>query len=178
LNIEHESLFIPPLPESREGLLPRCDKAMNFFNKKYPYSPRSAFVIVTHAAACIGMAKAAAILSIQEVTPAAPCGIYQLTRTNNTEKWQLDAHDKPGTRNGFIDHISDLGTSTKIWYVHVEDTNDLFLPVSVWHENLTSLALQKIVRNHFGDKKVNFGYTGPTNSRFAPAPTIESNEEL
>lgn len=147
LNIKHESLFVPPLPEARDALLGRCEKAMKLFHWRYPYSPRTAFVIVTHAAACIGIAKAAAGLTVQDITPAAPCGIYQLTRRSQTEVWHLDPHDAEGTRNGFIDHLSDLGTSTKIW-------------------------------NHFGDKRINFGYTGPINSRFAPEPTIETNEEL
>ena len=139
VNASHESLFVPPLPEPREGLLPRCDKAIQLFNQRYPHRPKTAFIIVTHAAACIGLVRAASQSTLADITPAAPCGIYVLTRNTSTATaWTLDPHDAPQSKNGFTQHISDLGKATKIW-------------------------------NHFGDKAVNIGYTGPPTSRFAPS---------
>jgi len=138
LNASHESLFYPPLPEAREGLLPRCDKAMKLFNKRYRYSPKTAFIIVTHAAGCVGLVRAASQTKLADITPAAPCGIFLLTRTADVETWSIDQHDAPNSMNGYTQHISNMGTATKIW-------------------------------NHFGDKSVNIGYTGPPTSRYAPS---------
>ena len=149
VDVTHQSLFVPPLPEPRDGLLPRCDKAIIEFHKRYKYAPKTAFVIVTHAAACIGLARAAANIRLEDVTPAAPCGIYHLTRrqsssssscgdpSSSSSSWQMDAHDKENSMNGYVKHLSDLGTSTKIW-------------------------------NHFYDKSINIGYSGPPNSPYAP----------
>ena len=147
VDVQHESLFVPPLPEPRDGLLPRCDKALIAFNQRYKYAPKTAFVVVSHAAACIGLARAAANLTLEEITPAAPCGIFHLTRTTDDPSWQLDAHDKEGSMNGSVQHISDLGTSTKIW-------------------------------NHFYDKSVNIGYSGPPNSPYAPHNLPSKGEGL
>jgi broad specificity phosphatase PhoE len=101
LDASHESLFVPALPEPREGLRDRCEKAMQYFNKKYLYSPGTAFVIITHAASCVALAKSASNMTLQEITPAAPCSIFQLTRTSQTDVWEMDPHDKPAGRNGY-----------------------------------------------------------------------------
>lgn len=148
VNPKHKSLFVPPLPEAREGLLDRCTSAMKEFNKKYRYSPRTAFIIVTHAASCVAVAKAASNLTLQDITPAAPCGIFQLTRTSQTDQWSMDPHDAPNSMNGYVDHVSDLSLkTTRPW-------------------------------NHFGPKGTPAYYTGPPSSKFAPLPTREDSDEL
>ena len=144
----HESLFVPPLPEPREGLRGRCEKAMQHFHKKYLYKPNTAIFIVTHAASCIALARAASNLTLAEGTPASPCCIFQMTRTSQTDVWEMDAHDKPNSMNGYTDHLSDMGLkTTRPW-------------------------------NHFGPKGTDQYYTGPPNSRFAPLPTREDSTEL
>jgi len=145
IDVTHESLFVPPLPETREGLLPRCEKAMQIFNQRYPYKPKTAIVIVSHAASCIGLAKAASQLPLDSIQAAAPCSIFQLTRTSNTDVWQIDPHDQEGSMNGSVVHISEVGKSTKIW-------------------------------NHFYDKAVNIGWSGPPDSPYAPQNL--SNEDI
>lgn len=133
LNIQHQSVFMPELPEPKSAFLARCDRAMVALSKRHSYSPRSVLVIITHAAACIGLARAAANLTLQDISPAAPCSIYRLTRTSNSPVWHLDNAEAPNSMNGFVNHLSDLGRSTVPW-------------------------------NHFGDKRVNAGYSGPAPS--------------
>ena len=148
VNASHESLFVPPLPEPREGLLGRCETAVQHFNKRYQYAPRTAFVIITHAASCVAIAKAASHLPLTEIAPAAPCGIFQLTRTSQTDTWQMDAHDAKDSMNGYVDHVTDLSLeTTRPW-------------------------------NHFGPKGTDQYYTGPPTSKFAPLPTREDSDEL
>jgi broad specificity phosphatase PhoE len=148
LDINHQSLFIPTIPEPRSVFHARCDRTIGLLSQRFPAKPRTAIVIVTHAAACISMVRAATKKSLADVTPAAPCSIYKLTRkncwdyqnnavTHESAMWTIDAHDEPNGMNGYTAHLSDMGTNTNPW-------------------------------NHFGDKQINKGYTGPKSSRFAP----------
>jgi broad specificity phosphatase PhoE len=115
LNPSHESLFVPTLPEPRSDFHNRCDRAVKSMGKRYPYSPRSALVVVTHAAGCIGMVMAATNLTSQEITPAGPCSVFHLTRTSDTDLWSLDPHDASLGMNGHTDHISNVGGKTNPW---------------------------------------------------------------
>lgn len=103
---------------------------MKALNQRFTYSPRTAIVIVSHAAGCVALARAAADSTLQDINPAGPCGVFRLTRTSNKEAWDLDHYGKVGGFNGHTAHLSDMGTTTVPW-------------------------------NHFGDKSVNKGYTGP-----------------
>lgn len=166
LQVNHTSLFVPEIPEPRSEFHNRCEKAVQALSNRYSYQQEgggggvganTALVVVTHAAACIGLCRAAIRGVLADITPAAPCSVYRLTRTSDTQVWEMDAHDKkPETTdtnsssttsvclNGHSDHLSDLGSKTVPW-------------------------------NHFGDKKIHKGYTGPPASRFAPK---EVREEL
>jgi hypothetical protein len=116
--------------ESRQGFIQRCDRVANAFNLRYAYSPRTAIVVVTHAAACVALSKSLANATLEDVNAAGPCSIFRLARTSDTPVWNLDHCDKKNGFNGFMGHISEKGSTTVPW-------------------------------NHFGDKKVNGGYTGP-----------------
>lgn len=129
VNVGHESLFTPSLPERRSEFLARCDRAVAALNSRFHFRPRTAIVIVSHAAACVGLARAAANATLQDLNPAGPCGIYRLTRTSQTPVWDLDHYSSNGM-NAYSKHLSDVGNTTVPW-------------------------------NHFGDKEVNKGYTGP-----------------
>lgn len=147
LDLSYQSLFVPEIPEPRSKFHSRCERAIQLLNKRFPYRPGTALVVVTHAAACIGLCKAAIQGQLQDVTPAAPCSVYRLTRNSPTQTvWDLDPHDAVGSLNGHSDHISDLGTNTVPW-------------------------------NNFGDKMIHGGYTGPQNSRFAPAELKKSFQD-
>jgi hypothetical protein len=95
--------------------LNRCDNAIKKFNRRYSYSPGTAFVIVTHAAACIGLSRAASNTTLQEVHAAGPCSIFRLTRTSATDLWDLDHFSKENALNGYRKHITDMGTFTYPW---------------------------------------------------------------
>jgi broad specificity phosphatase PhoE len=127
----HQSLFIPTLPESREDFLLRCDQVIQDIHTRYGFVQKSAIIVVTHAAGCIALARSAAGLTLQDINPAPPCGMYILTRSSSdTHLWSLDHHAIPAGANGFVGHVTDLGQATHPW-------------------------------NHFGNKKENNGYTGP-----------------
>lgn len=115
IDINHESLFVPPLPESRTEFVSRCEKAVVEFNKKYTFVPNTAFIIVTHAAGCVSLAKAAGGCELSDINAASPCGVFGLTRTSNTEKWEICHHDKENGLNGYISHLSDVGVHTVPW---------------------------------------------------------------
>ena len=147
LDVSHASLFHPTLPEPRSQFLGRCQRTIQELQKRYPYRPRSALVLVTHAAACIGLSQVASGLLLHELTPAAPCSIYQLTRrSNDTSHWEMDVHDAPGSMNGHTNHLTMPLGKTVPW-------------------------------NNFGDKSVHRGYTGPPTSRFAPKEVSLREEE-
>ena len=169
LDLNYQSMFIPTLPEPREHFHARCQQVAAAIPQRYPYRPRTAIVAVTHAAGCIGLAAALTNRTLADITPAAPCSIYQLTRTSNnnnnnnnnnnsatTTVWTMDAHDMKGSRNGYTDHLSDLGRTTIPW------------------------------NNFCADKQYFHGYTGPATSRFAPdgyyyiakADDDDNNDEL
>jgi len=137
LDTSYESMFVPEIPEPRAAFLDRCDRGIRCLNQRFPFRPKTAIVIVTHAAACIGLARAAANRTLQDITPAAPCSVFGLVRSENTNVWTIDPFDAPKGLNGYTDHLSKMGTATVPW-------------------------------NHFADKKVHEGYTGPPLSRFAP----------
>ncbi|GAX24774.1 transcription factor C subunit 7 [Fistulifera solaris] len=134
----HHSLFVPELPEPKSMFRNRCKKAADLLMKQYPVERYPVLVLITHAAGCVGLSSATSDSPLEAITPAAPCGIYRLTRSSSQSLWTLPSHDDMW--NGHTDHLSDIGRHTTPW-------------------------------NHFGDKKsTNLGYTGPPNSRFAPAP--------
>lgn len=115
LDISHESLFVPSLPESRPEFIARCEKSIQELNKKYPYKPNSVIIIVTHAAGCVVLSKAAAGGELSDINAASPCGVFGLTRTSDSECWDLDKYDKEGGMNGYSAHLSDLGKHTIPW---------------------------------------------------------------
>jgi broad specificity phosphatase PhoE len=144
LNVKHPSLFVPDLPEPRSKFVERCDRAVKELNGRYPYQPRSVIVLVTHAAGCVGLCRAATHLPLQQIAPAAPCGIYRMTRRSrssddessvkeNGPQWTMDLK-----LNGYVGHLSEMG-ATVPW-------------------------------NHFGNSKTDRhrGYTGPVDSPLAP----------
>jgi broad specificity phosphatase PhoE len=115
LDEHYQSMFIPTLPEPRAKFHDRCQKVASSIQKRYPFRPKTAIVAVTHAAGCIGLAAALTNLTISDITPAAPCSIYQLTRTSDTNIWNIDRHDVENSMNGYTSHISDMGESTVPW---------------------------------------------------------------
>lgn len=115
VNAEYESLFTPELPEARSDFLARCDKAMDLLNQRFPFQPHKAIVIVSHAAACVGLARAGANVTLQEVNPPGPCSIYRLTRTSNTTEWDLDHYSDKEGFNAKSTHLSVIGTTTVPW---------------------------------------------------------------
>ena len=124
--------------EPRSKFLNRCNRGIDALNRRFPYTPGTAIVLVTHAAACVGLARAAANVTLQDVCAAGPCSVFRMTRTHQTQVWELDHYSKEHAMNGYSGHISDMGPYTTPW-------------------------------NHFGDKSVNQGYTGP--------PGMEPNRE-
>ena len=115
LDLNHTSLFVPEIPEPRSLFHNRCDRAIDALSTTYPYQAGTALIVVTHAAACIGLCRAALKGSLSDVTPAAPCSVYRLTRSSDTRIWEMDEHDKEGGLNGHSAHLSDLGTKTVPW---------------------------------------------------------------
>ena len=128
----HKSLFTPSLPEDVEGFLERCQKTVGHLNNVYPHETGSdrVVIIVSHAAGCVALAKAASGKTLNEINAAPPCGIYRLIRTSNSDLWEIDHFSKKDGMNGYCKHISEMGQSTFPW-------------------------------NHFGDKSINNGFTGP-----------------
>lgn len=115
LDISHESLFVPSIPEPRNKFFSRCDHVVETFNERYPYKRRQVFFMVSHAAGCVAMSKALTGLPLNEITPAGPCSIYMFSRTSGSDPWSLDPHDKPESMNGYTGHLSDTGTKTVPW---------------------------------------------------------------
>ena len=70
---------------------------------------------MTHAAGCVGLAKAAAGKKLQDVNASPPCGIYRLTRTSNDKIWDMDHWSKENGLNGYCKHITDMGEFTIPW---------------------------------------------------------------
>lgn len=149
VNKDYESLFTPNLPEARCDFLGRCDFAMESLNKRYKFRPRTAIVIVSHAAACVGLARAGANVTLQQVMPPGPCSMFRLTRSSDTDVWDLDHYaDKEGF-NGKNKHLSQIGSTTVPW------------------NNFADKAINKGYT----------GPPIPTGAKGAPPPE-ESNEEL
>ena len=160
---QYQSLFVPPLPEvPRQVLFARCDRAMAGLHERFPYCPQrksTALVIVTHAATCIGLVQAATQGALADINPAAPCGVYRLTRNSaNQTRWTMDAaaygsddddamHNKSTTTNGRRNPRRNLNGHT---------------------DHLSFISPNTIAWNHFGDKNHHRGYTGPPTSKFAP----------
>ena len=128
LDENHSSLFEPSLPESAEAFLQRCEKAIVQLNQSYPYDengPDKVVILVTHAAGCVGLAKAASGKQLQDVNASPPCGIYRLTRTTNGEIWDMDHFAKENGMNAYCKHITDMGESTIPWnHFGPKDVND------------------------------------------------------
>jgi broad specificity phosphatase PhoE len=123
LNETYESMFVPKLPEARSEFLGRCDRAIADLNQRFPYRPKTAIVIVTHAAACIGLTRAASGLTLADVNAAGPCSVFRLTRTSDSEHWLLDHYSKKGGLNGHLDHLSVLSPTTSPWNHFGEKSN-------------------------------------------------------
>jgi broad specificity phosphatase PhoE len=146
IDVKHASLFTPALPEPRSEFMTRCQEMWRSFENNYPYKAGHIVVMVTHAASSIGIVSAATGLPFSEITPAAPCSVYRLTRTSDEALWLLDPHDLPGSMNGHTAHLSDAD----------------FAKTSPW--------------NNFGNKSIKGtygGYTGPPTSRFAPPKLLQ-----
>ena len=132
LDENHETAFVPDLPEDLNKFLSRCDEAMKHISSAYPCEDEKnrVLIVVTHAACCIGLVKSATGMALQDINAASPCSIFKLTRKPRDTKWGIDHFSKEGGMNGFTDHMDDIGTMTRPW-------------------------------NNFGDKKVDNGWTGP-----------------
>lgn len=113
LDESHESGFTPKLPESVDAFLKRCEDTMEYLDKTYCSTP--VLIVVTHAACCIGLAKAGAKTTLQEVNPAAPCSIYRLQKKGDSTGWEMDHFAKENGMNGFAGHLSEIGENTFPW---------------------------------------------------------------
>ena len=88
----------------------------------YPYSPRTALVLVTHAAGSVGLTKAATGLELNQIHPAGPCSLYWLTRTTPQQRqWKLQRGF-----NGHVGHLSDRGTLTTSPWNHFGEKDDAY----------------------------------------------------
>jgi len=132
IDLNHESAFVPDLPEDPEKFFSRCEQAIECIGKAYPCDEiqNRVIIVVTHAACCIGLSKAAAGLELQDINAAAPCSIYRLNREIGDEQWSLDHYSEEGGMNGFTKHMTNMNGRTIPW-------------------------------NNFGDRSVNNGWTGP-----------------
>ena len=139
LDLNHQSLFVPTLPEPRNQFMERCQMAAHKIDETYPFEQfrGKVIVIVSHAAGCIMLSKVLTGKELTDITPAGPCSIYGFTRKSSDKLWTIDQHDKTGGFNGYTDHLSNQGSTTVPW-------------------------------NNFGDGTRKF-YTGPPTSRFAPS---------
>lgn len=127
----HGLNFLVMIVEPRSEFLGRCDRAVTALNERFPFRPRTAIVIVSHAAACVGLTRAAANATLQDVNAAGPCSIFRLERSSSSgDVWELPHYATKSGMNAYSEHLSEIGTTTVPW-------------------------------NHFGDKKINKGYTGP-----------------
>jgi len=124
IDIDHESLFVPEMPENfPEDFLSRCARSIRTMNTKYSQKDHapSAIVVVTHAGSCIGMAAAATGRQIGEINPAPPCGIYALTLSDAVEPaektaiWDMDSWEVVDGMNGYAGHISNFSEETFPW---------------------------------------------------------------
>lgn len=112
LDVEHESLFVPDVPEKfPDEFVPRCAKAVTELNKKYTYRSHSVLLVVTHAAGCIALAASAAGVHTDDINAAAPCSITKLSRSSNDDIWELC-----DVNHGYKDHMSTLGKKTWPWH--------------------------------------------------------------
>jgi broad specificity phosphatase PhoE len=112
LDESNQSTLIPSVPEDVPTFLKRCEDAIVHLEKVYDSTP--ILIVVTHAACCIGLAKAATNTTLQEVNAAAPCSIYRLTMKQNS-KWEMDHFSDENGLNGYSNHLSDLGNNTFPW---------------------------------------------------------------
>ena len=122
IDVSHSSTFVPNVPESVDEFLKRCEKTMEFLEKEHGSKP--VLILVTHAACCIGLAKAATKLTLQDVNPAAPCSIYRLKRqrstatditANSPSTWEMDHYSTENGFNGFTGHLKDDLGNTFPW---------------------------------------------------------------
>ena len=112
----YKSIMVPTLPESLPEFHDRCQAFMDAFHQRHSYKPKTVYVLTTHAAACVGLsAKACTAGSLEFVSPAGPCSVYQMYRFDDSTKWNLDAHDAPNSKNGYVGHIRDMGVNTFPW---------------------------------------------------------------
>lgn len=109
----HESLFIPELPEPKSMFRARCQKVADLLSVHYPVEQYPVLVLVTHAAGCVGLSSAVSNSALEAITPAAPCGIFRLTRSSQQSTWTLPSPNDMW--NGHTDHLSDLGQHTVPW---------------------------------------------------------------
>ena len=113
LDPSHQSLFVPKLPEPKSMFRDRCQKAADLLKEHYPVEQFPVLVLVTHAAGCVGLSSATSNSSLDAITPAAPCGVYRLTRSSSQSLWTLPPHNDMW--NGHTDHLSDMGQYTTPW---------------------------------------------------------------
>ena len=128
IDTSHAPLFIPNLPESKEESLIRFQRVMEAIHQTYyndcrPTNNPQVLIIVTHAAACIGIVKAATGKELHEITPAGPCSVYRLQKktteidgSNNRHFWDIDPYWRiPEGLNGHMQHITNAGQVTIPW---------------------------------------------------------------
>jgi len=116
IDTTYNSLFVPEIPETKMDSLKRLEKAVQGIEKRYPIpsESRQPIIVVTHAAACIGLAKAAAKSTLQEINPAGPCSIFRLDR-GQSPHWSLDHYSISNGMNGYLGHLREWGTATIPW---------------------------------------------------------------
>lgn len=117
LNTSYESNFVPELPEPRSAFFDRCQRTADSFHARHSFqnNKNKVFVMVSHAAGCIALAKAFTQLKLTDITPAAPCSIYGLERSKETNVWSMAAHDDLQGHNGYTGHLAEMGSSTVPW---------------------------------------------------------------
>ena len=109
-------LFVPELPETKVESLARFERVIEAIHAAYPFKENQVLVIVTHAAACIGLVKAATGKAFQEITPAGPCSIFRLDRGSAGQTlWDIDDYATPGGMNGYVSHVTEAGRHTIPW---------------------------------------------------------------
>jgi broad specificity phosphatase PhoE len=115
LDMNYKTFFVPALPEPRRDFFARCQRSVDCLHGRFPHKPGQVLVAVSHAAGCIALARTLTKLTLQDITPAGPCSIFGLWRESDTDVWTIDPHDKPGGLNGYTDHLSERGSTTRPW---------------------------------------------------------------
>jgi hypothetical protein len=166
---------LPRLERAIEGLqarypLQQHDSAMNNANKQS--RKRQPIIVVTHAAACIGLAKAATKCALSDINPAGPCSIYRLDRDSSTASPHTSSSSSSSTSTSSSaspnqdDTITSFkkknGNGTPCWTIdhYAKPHNGM----NGYLGHLTNWGTATVPWNNFGPRDTSNGhskYTGP-----------------